>query len=64
MPELYFPEVMNLRQAASYLGISPDMLCQYVKLCHIPGFKLGNRWRFKKTLLDKWMEEKSKRDRP
>jgi hypothetical protein len=24
-------------------------------------FKLGNRWRFKKDLLDRWMEKKSER---
>jgi hypothetical protein len=25
----------------------------------IPAFKLGNRWRFKKSRLDQWMEEQS-----
>jgi hypothetical protein len=25
----------------------------------IPEFKLGNRWRFKKSKLDQWMEEQS-----
>jgi len=25
----------------------------------IPAFKLGNRWRFKKSKLDEWMEEQS-----
>jgi hypothetical protein len=25
----------------------------------LPAFKLGNRWRFKKSKLDQWMEEKS-----
>jgi hypothetical protein len=25
----------------------------------IPAFKLGNRWRFKKSKLDEWMETKS-----
>jgi hypothetical protein len=25
----------------------------------IPAFKLGNRWKFKKALLDRWMESKS-----
>jgi hypothetical protein len=25
----------------------------------IPAFKLGNRWKFKKTILDSWMERKS-----
>jgi excisionase family DNA binding protein len=40
-------EVMNIRQASQYLGVK------------IPAFKLGNRWRFKKSKLDQWMEEKS-----
>ncbi|MBV9340617.1 MAG: helix-turn-helix domain-containing protein [Acidobacteria bacterium] len=50
---------MNIRQAAQYLGVSPDTLYKYVNEQKIPAFKLGNRWRFKKSRLDQWMEEKS-----
>jgi excisionase family DNA binding protein len=53
-------EVMNIREASQYLGISPDSLYKYVSLERIPAFKLGNRWRFKKTVLDEWMEIQSK----
>ena len=53
------PEVMNIRQASEYLGVSPDTLYKYVGEQKIPAFKLGNRWRFKKSKLDQWMEEKS-----
>ena len=52
-------EVMNIRQASQYLGVSPDTLYKYVNEQKIPAFKLGNRWRFKKSRLDQWMEEKS-----
>jgi excisionase family DNA binding protein len=52
-------EVMNIRQASQYLGVSPDTLYKYVNEQQIPAFKLGNRWRFKKSKLDEWMEEKS-----
>ncbi len=52
-------EVMNIRQASHYLGVSPDTLYKYVGEQKIPAFKLGNRWRFKKSRLDQWMEEKS-----
>jgi excisionase family DNA binding protein len=52
-------EVMNVRQAAQYLGVSPDTLYKYVNEQKIPAFKLGNRWRFKKSKIDQWMEEKS-----
>jgi excisionase family DNA binding protein len=52
-------EVMNIRQASQYLGVSPDTLYKYVGEQQLPAFKLGNRWRFKKSRLDQWMEEKS-----
>ena len=52
-------EVMNIRQASQYLGISPDTLYKYVSEETIPAFKLGNRWKFKKSILDSWMEDRS-----
>ncbi len=52
-------EVMNIRQASQYLGVSPDTLYKYVYEEKVPAFKLGNRWKFKKTILDAWMEHKS-----
>lgn len=52
-------EVMDIRQAAEYLGISSDSLYKYASENVIPAFKLGNRWRFKRSLLDSWMEQQS-----
>ncbi len=52
-------EVMDIRQAADYLGISGDTLYRYASEGFVPAFKLGNRWRFRKSLLDTWMDEKS-----
>jgi excisionase family DNA binding protein len=57
-------EVMNIRQASEYLGVSPDTLYKYVNEQSVPAFKLGNRWRFKKSKLDQWMEEKSMESGP
>ena len=52
-------EVMDIRQASEYLGVSGDTLYRYASEGFVPAFKLGNRWRFKKSLLDAWMDEKS-----
>ncbi|GAA3765227.1 helix-turn-helix domain-containing protein [Terriglobus aquaticus] len=52
-------EVMDIRQAAAYLGISADSLYRYASEGVVPAFKLGNRWRFKRDLLDRWMERES-----
>jgi excisionase family DNA binding protein len=52
-------EVMDIRQASNYLGISPDTLYKYASENFIPAFKLGNRWRFKKSRMDEWMDRQS-----
>ena len=54
-----FREVMDIRQASDYLGIIPDTLYKYASEAVIPAFKLGNRWRFKKSRLDEWMDRQS-----
>ncbi len=63
-------EVMSIREASAYLGVSKESLYRYLREESIPAFKLGNRWRFKKSVLDRWMEkqsahrEKSERRKP
>ena len=52
-------EVMDIRQAAHYLGISADSLYHYAATGFIPAFRLGNRWRFRKSRLDEWMDRRS-----
>jgi excisionase family DNA binding protein len=52
-------EVMDVRQAAEYLGISADTLYRYASEGSVPAFRLGNRWRFKKSRLDTWMDAQS-----
>jgi excisionase family DNA binding protein len=52
-------EVMDIRQASDYLGISPDTLYKYASENFVPAFKLGNRWRFKRSRLDEWMDKQS-----
>ena len=58
-PQTVWREVMDMRQAAEYLGLSADSLYRYASEGTVPAFRFGNRWRFKKDLLDRWMEEKS-----
>ena len=52
-------EVMDIRQAADYLAISADSLYKYASENTVPAFKLGNRWRFKRSRLDEWMDRQS-----
>ena len=52
-------EVMDIRQAARYLGLSSDTLYKYASTGGVPAFKLGNRWKFKRSRLDQWMDERA-----
>jgi excisionase family DNA binding protein len=52
-------EVMDIREASEYLGISSDTLYKYASDAFIPAFKLGNRWRFRRSRLDEWMDRQS-----
>lgn len=54
-------EVMDVFEASVYLGVSTDTLYFYAKSGFVPAFKLGNRWRFKRSLIDFWMEAQSKK---
>ncbi|MGH9450456.1 MAG: helix-turn-helix domain-containing protein [Terriglobia bacterium] len=55
-----FREVMNVREASQYLGLSKETLYKYLGEERIPAFKLGSRWRLKKDVLDRWMERESR----
>lgn len=57
------PEVMNIHQASAYLGLSKDTLYGLAGRREIPSFKLGNRWRFKRSLIDRWMEQLSREEK-
>ena len=54
---LEFPEVMNLNQLAAYFQLFPQTLYRKVERGEIPGAKIGRQWRFKKTVIDEWLEQ-------
>ena len=65
MRELFrLREVMDIHEAAEYLSISEDTLYRYAKTGSLPAFKLGNRWRFKRTAVDAWIVEQSSQRKP
>ncbi|MGB6134097.1 MAG: helix-turn-helix domain-containing protein [Acidobacteriaceae bacterium] len=58
-PSAAVREVMDIRQAADYLGISADSLYRYAATGFIPAFRIGNRWRFRRSRLEEWMDTQS-----
>lgn len=54
--EQLWPEVMDLMQAASYLGFHPVTLREWKRKGEgPPGRKIGGRWRFHKPILDAYL---------
>lgn len=49
------PDILTITEAAEYLRIAKDTLYKYATEGFVPAFKLGNRWRFRKSALDEWM---------
>lgn len=51
-------EIMTAADLAEYLSFSKNWVYRKAEAGEIPGVKMGNRWRFKKTVIDEWMEGK------
>lgn len=51
-------EVMTATDLAEYLGFSKNWIYRKAEAGEIPATKFGNRWRFKKSVIDKWVEKR------
>lgn len=49
--------LMTVEDLASYLNLSKETVYKMVQKKKIPAMKIGNQWRFKKTSIDKWIDE-------
>ena len=51
--------VLTLREAASYLRVTPSTLEKWAEDGEIPAVDIDGRWRFPKNNLDEWLAEKA-----
>ena len=52
-------EVLTVDQVAEFLRLHVMTVYRLAKEGKIPGFKVGNRWRFHKTALENWMVDRA-----
>lgn len=52
-------KLLTAIQVAQYLKIDKFTVYRLVAQKKIPAFKVGNQWRFKRTLIDKWLMKNS-----
>jgi len=50
-------EILTIDELAVYLKISKSTLYKLVREGKIPSQKVGRHWRFKKTAIDRWLED-------
>ena len=57
------PKVMNIKEVADYLGVHTSTIYKHAQRGAIPAFKIGSDWRFSEQHINRWIDEKMKRDR-
>ena len=51
-------EILSAEELAEYLGFSKNWVYRKAEAGELPGVKLGNKWRFKRSVIDRWLEER------
>ncbi len=49
-------QIMTLREVAQYLGLHVMTVYKLTREGHFPAAKIGGQWRFKRDVLDEWLE--------
>ncbi len=50
-------EIMTLEEVALYLRLKPQTIYKWAQEKRIPAVKLGKEWRFRRSILDRWLDE-------
>jgi excisionase family DNA binding protein len=53
-----FEPLLGLREAADLLGVHWKTLEIFARRGQIPGTKIGKRWRFRASVLDRWLGDR------
>jgi excisionase family DNA binding protein len=51
-------EFMTTKEVAQYLRVDQYTIYRLVSQKKIPAFKIGNQWRFKRSILERWLKTK------
>ena len=49
-------KLMTVKEVAGYLRLDEHTVYRMARKGEIPAYKVAGQWRFKKVLLDKWLE--------
>jgi excisionase family DNA binding protein len=49
-------DILTIEEVARYLKMKPQTIYKWAQEGQIPGAKLGKEWRFRKHILDEWID--------
>jgi excisionase family DNA binding protein len=49
-------DLMTVEEVAHYLRLKPQTIYKWAQEKRIPAVKLGKEWRFRKRILDEWLD--------
>jgi excisionase family DNA binding protein len=55
-------DILTLEEVASYLRLTPQTIYKWAQEKRIPGAKLGKEWRFRKSIIDRWLDDQILQD--
>ncbi|TPW17379.1 MAG: PTS system, nitrogen regulatory IIA component [bacterium] len=50
-------DILTLEEVADYLRLKPQTIYKWAQEKRIPAAKLGKEWRFRKSLIDRWLDD-------
>jgi excisionase family DNA binding protein len=50
-------EILTVEEVAAYLRLQPQTIYKWAQEGRIPAAKLGKEWRFRRSILDRWLDE-------
>jgi excisionase family DNA binding protein len=50
-------EVLTIDEVATYLRLKPQTIYKWAQGNRIPAAKLGKEWRFRKSIIERWLDE-------
>jgi len=56
-------EYLTAKQVAKYLQVKPLTVYHWARTNKIPAVKIGRIWRFKKNVIDNFLEKKPKKNK-
>ncbi|HYU01785.1 MAG TPA: helix-turn-helix domain-containing protein, partial [Gemmatimonadales bacterium] len=50
-------DILTIEEVAAYLRLTPQTIYKWAQQKRIPAAKLGKEWRFRKSIVDRWLDD-------